>query len=367
MVIANTAMTQTGAMLRNTELAVETEAIETLLKKIVGNDHYYSLDAKQLSNDLVDPMQANMLLLGYAWQRGTVPVSLEAMHKAIELGGGATANHLAFAWGRLCAQDAAFVAPYLTRSTERVATIAVSDIGGLRRQRETVAQLVETRSKFLADYQDAAYAARYRNIIDKVRANPVAGADSPFTEAVARNLFKLMAYKDEYEVARLLTARSFTDALKAKFNGGVSLKFHFALPMMRKADKATGVPKKTAFSGWIFPLLKVVAKGRVLRHTRFDPLGYSAERREERRLLQEYIDTLQLLLPKLTRERMPLFVSWANLPDSIRGYGHVKEKSIAAARFRQGALLEQILGSDYARSALRHESLSQDQEAVAES
>ncbi|WP_231876400.1 indolepyruvate ferredoxin oxidoreductase family protein [Azotobacter vinelandii] len=359
-IIANTTLTQTGAMLRNTELRIETEAIQALLKQKVGADHYHSLDVGQLAKTLVNPMQANMLLLGYAWQRGTVPVSQQALKKAIDLAGSAPANHLAFAWGRLWAQDAAFVAPYLDQATDVVSTISISDNGGMRRKRESIEQLVNTRSAFLTSYQNASYAAHYRKVVEQVRSTPAAGDDSAFTETVARNLFKLMAYKDEYEVARLLTASSFMKPLKAKFDGGIRLKFHFALPLLRNKQKSTDAPKKIAFSGWVLPFLRLLAKGRVLRHTPFDPLGWSAERREERRLLLEYEETLQRLLPKLNKENLPLFVAWANLPDLIRGYGHVKDQSIAFARLRQKELIEQILADKYTSLALSHEKLSQD-------
>jgi len=342
-VIANSALTQTGAMLRNTQLSIETDAIQAFLKEKVGAEQFHSLDAGQLANSLVSPMQANMLLLGYAWQKGTVPVSLPALQKAIDLAGSAAANHLAFAWGRLWAQDPAFAAPYLDQPVDAVSRIAIRDISDMRSRRESLEQLIDNRSEFLTGYQNAAYAARYRNVIEQLRALPTAGDESALTEAVARNLFKLMAYKDEYEVARLLTTRSFTDSLKARFDGGIRLKFHFALPLLRKKQDSTGEPKKVAFSGWILPLLKVLAKGRVLRHTRFDPLGFSAERREERRLLSDYEQTLQRLLPKLNSNNLSAFVAWANLPDSIRGYGHVKERSIAAARLREQQLVEQIL------------------------
>ncbi|WP_409319016.1 indolepyruvate ferredoxin oxidoreductase family protein [Pseudomonas sp. KCJK9016] len=339
-VIANTAQTQTGAMLRNPELRIETAAIQAFLKQRVGAEHYHALDAAQLANTLVDPMQANMLLLGYAWQRGTVPVSLEALKEAIDQAGSAAANHLAFAWGRLWAQEPAFVMPYLDPASNDVSPVSIIDFSG---PRERIERLVETRSEFLTHYQNAAYAARYRNVIDTLRSMPAVGDHSPLTEAVARNLFKLMAYKDEYEVARLLTDSRFMATLKARFESGVRFKFHFALPLMRNRKGSNGEPKKIAVSGWVLPLLKVLAKGRVLRHTRFDPLGWSAERREERRLLLDYEQTLQRLLPNLNAENLPLFVEWANLPESIRGYGHVKERSIAAARQREKDLIVQIV------------------------
>ncbi len=339
-VIANSAQTQTGAMLRSTDLRIETQAIVDLLKQKVGADNYHSLDAGQLADTLVDPMQANMLMLGYAWQRGTVPVSQVALNKAIDLAGSAAANHLAFAWGRLLAQDAAFVAPYLDPSAtagEAVKTIALHDISAASNPRDSLVRLIERNSEYLTHYQNADYAARYRRVVNIVRAAPSVGDGSALTEAVARNLFKLMAYKDEYEVARLLTSDRFLQSLASRFEGRTRLTFHFALPWLR--DKQ----KKTEFSGWVLPFLKILAKGRVLRHTRFDPLGWSAERREERRLIQDYEAMLQRLLPELTQENLPQFIAWANLPDSIRGYGHVKERSIAAARLREKALIEQIL------------------------
>jgi indolepyruvate ferredoxin oxidoreductase len=354
-VIANTALTQTGAMLRNTELRIEAAAIQSFLKQRVGEDHFHSLDAGQLANTLVDPMQANILLLGYAWQRGTVPVSLPALKKAIDLTGSAAANHLAFAWGRLWAEDVAFVLPYLDQATDVVST-SISEIGGLRRNRKSIEQLVATRSAFLTRYQNADYAAHYRKVINQLRSMSATGDESELTHAVARNLFKLMAYKDEYEVARLHTTSNFTESLKARFEGRIRLTFHFALPLLRKKQISTNAPKKVAFPGWVvLPVLGLLAKCRVLRHTPFDPFGWSAERREERRLLVEYEETLQRLLPKLSQDNLSFFVAWANLPDSIRGYGHVKDQSIASARVRQKELIEKILTGKHTSSAMAHQ------------
>jgi indolepyruvate ferredoxin oxidoreductase len=311
-VVANTAVTQTGAMLRNTDLRIETDAIQALLKSTVGADHYHSLDAGRLANELVNPMQANMLLLGYAWQRGTVPVSLEALHKAIDAGAGAAASRAAFAWGRLWAQEPASVVPYLDKAVDGVSPISVSDSDGMRRKPGGIEQLVETRSAFLTSYQNAAYAARYRKVVEQVRLAPAAGDDSAFTEAVARNLFKLMAYKDEYEVARLLTCSSFIDHLRSKFSGAIKLKFSLTLPMLREVHKVNGIPKKIALSGWMLPFLRLLAKGRVLRHTPLNPFGWTSERREDRRLLNEYEETLQRLLPILGL----LGMVWVNPHDS---------------------------------------------------
>ncbi|MXN79312.1 indolepyruvate ferredoxin oxidoreductase family protein [Burkholderia sp. 4701] len=343
-VIANTAQTQTGAMLRDVDARIETDAIQKLIETTVGAQRYDAIDAKALATDLMDPLQANMLLLGYAWQRGAVPVSLASLRQALNLQGGAATKYLAFSWGRLWAADPAYVARHLdTAGTARAQ--GWHPVGLIRRPRkETVDELIESRAAYLVQYQNAGYAARYRKTVERVRAASAALGDDSLTEAVARTLFKLMAYKDEYEVARLHASKAFLDTLRQQFAGDVKLQFHLAPPTLdafRKQDERP--PRKRAFSGWIVPVFRVLAACRVLRHTPFDPFGWSAERRGERGLIREYEQTLERLLPGLTRDTLAGTVAWAKAPDAIRGYGHVKSRAIEKTRERQAGLVEQVL------------------------
>ncbi|VBB13960.1 indolepyruvate ferredoxin oxidoreductase family protein [Burkholderia stabilis] len=355
-VIANTAQTQTGAMLRDPGLRIETDAIQALIKARVGEQSYVAFDAKQLATDLLDPMQANMLLLGYAWQRGAIPVSLAALRKALDLqGGSASARHQAIAWGRLCAADPDFVASQFGTAPDSLPAIPIRDA---RQPEESVEERADRRSTFLTQYQNARYAARYRQTVERVSAAARAIGDVTLADAVARNLFKLMAYKDEYEVARLHSEASFLADLRGKFAAGAKLTFHLAPPLLDAFRKGgEPAPRKLAVGGWMIPLFRILAAGRVLRHTPFDPFGWTAERREERRLVRDYESTLLDLLPRLTREKLPHFVAWANVPDSIRGYGYIKLRAIEAARKRQIDLVERILSERSEHRVIRIESL----------
>jgi indolepyruvate ferredoxin oxidoreductase len=344
-VIANTRQTQTGAMLHNPDLGIESEAIEARMRAWVGEPHYHNIDAGHLAAALVAPMQSNMLLLGHAWQRGAVPVSLAALDMAMKLqGADPDANRAAFAWGRLSAADPVFVAQQLGEIASAATLSGAPSSKPAFSSAGTIEETVAVRSQFLTQYQDARYAARYRRVVDKVQAASAALGDTTLVQAVAGNLFKLMAFKDEYEVARLHTSGAFMQDLRGQFAGRPKLTFHLAPPILDGLRKDAGQPGKMAVSGWILPAFRVLAEFRFLRHTPLDPFGWLKERRAERRLIVDYEETLLALLPKLTRETLPLFVALATLPESIRGYGHIKSRSIEAARARQDALVERIAG-----------------------
>ncbi|KGS00747.1 MULTISPECIES: indolepyruvate ferredoxin oxidoreductase family protein [Burkholderia] len=342
-VIASTAQTQTGAMLRDVDARIESDAIRKLIETIVGAQRYDAIDAKALAAELLDPMQANMLLFGYAWQRGAVPVSLASLRQALNLQGGATAKYLAFSWGRLWAAAPAFVASHLGAAGAAQAG-AWRPVDFVRRKKESVDELIESRAALLAQYENASYAARYRRMAERVRAAASPLGDDSLAEAVARTLFKLMAYKDEYEVARLHTSKAFLDELREQFEGPAKLTFHLAPPTLDALSKpGAQPPRKRAFSGWIVPVFRVLAASRALRHTPFDPFGWTTERRDERRLVREYEQTLERLLLKLERDTLAEIVAWAKAPDAIRGYGHVKARAVEKVRERQARLVERIL------------------------
>jgi indolepyruvate ferredoxin oxidoreductase len=282
---------------------------------------------------------ANIFLLGYAYQLGTLPLSAEAIEQAIALNGEAVAmNHAAFRWGRAAAGDPAKVEGFLqTRSEE------TDD----RHLSQSFDEMVQRRVDFLTDYQDAAYAARYKGWVERAKAAEAAQAHGQcgFAETVARYLFKLMAYKDEYEVARLYADGSFMQQLRREFDGDVKLEFHLAPPLFAPRDRVTGLPRKLSFGQWMLPVFRTLAKLKRLRGTAFDPFSYSHERKTERRLITEYEALLNEIMPRLTPDNHHLAVGLAAIPEKVRGFGHVKARHLATAKAEGAAMLEQFRAS----------------------
>jgi indolepyruvate ferredoxin oxidoreductase len=203
-------------------------------------------------------------------------------------------------------------------------------------------ELIERREKLLAEYQDEAYAARYRSLVDRVRKTEQERAgSSALAEAVARYYAKLLAYKDEYEVARLHADPQFVQRIRDQFEGDYHLVFHLAPPLLARPDPRTGAPQKIEFGPWMLTAMRWLAKLKGLRGTAFDPFGRTAERRSERALIAEYEQTVEKLLSALTRDNVALAVEIASLPEQIRGYGHVKAKNIAVASKKRDELFAQ--------------------------
>ncbi|WLE59318.1 indolepyruvate ferredoxin oxidoreductase family protein [Burkholderia plantarii] len=342
-VVANTAQTQTGAMLRDPDARIDSDAIRQRIEAAVGAARYDAIDAQALAAALMDPLQANMMLFGYAWQRGLVPVSFASLQQALQSQGGAAAKYLAFSWGRLWAADPAFVGQQLGASAA-VPVPQWQPVSFVPRRGEPLDAMIDRYATYLEQYQDVRYATRYRHTVERVRAAAAALDDETLAAAVARTLFRLMAVKDEYEVARLHTSKAFLASLREPFAGRVALTFHLAPPVLDVLSARRGQPpRKRAFPGWILPGLRLLAAGRVLRHTPFDPFGWSAERRGEQRLARDYARTLEQLLPKLSRDTLAEMRAWAQVPETIRGYGHVKAATIDRVQARQHQLVEQIL------------------------
>jgi indolepyruvate ferredoxin oxidoreductase len=285
------------------------------------------LDAEALAAEyFYDNVYANTILLGFAWQRGLVPVSAESLCAAITLNGAGVKENLdAFDLGRLYAHDPARIAPYAPVRKPPPAR-ALDD-------------LIEDRAHRLTAYQSRAYAQRYRALVDRVRAAADAiGADERLARAAATYGYKLFAYKDEYEVARLYTDGAWEKALRAAFAGKLTIHFHFAPPFLSGAGQGAR-PRKRSFGFWMFPALKLLARMKGLRGTRFDPFGRSGERKLERALRDEYEAEMTRLAAALTPARYEQAVALASLPDMIRGYGPVKAESVAAAQAARARLL----------------------------
>ena len=347
------------------------------------------IDATQIAMALMgDAIASNLFMLGHAWQQGLVPVSFDALMRAVELNGAAVEmNKTAFGWGRLAAIDMPAVidaagivrnAPTKAESTAHVLPMlgataneahesglsplaadlrsedelrhvpanAGSDVAYLplddARLSRSLDEVIARRVAFLADYQNARYAKRYSDFVAKVRAAESAKApgSTDLSEAVARYFFKLMAYKDEYEVARLYTSGDFKRRLQQQFEGEYTLRFHLAPPLLAKKN-SKGELIKREFGPWVYHAFSVLAKLRGLRGTPLDIFGYTSERRGERCLIGEYEKTVSGLLDKLDCGNADLAAAIASIPEHIRGYGHVKHAHLETAKAREAALLQE--------------------------
>ncbi len=331
-VVLNTHRTPAAAFVHNPDWQFPLGGCEAAVGEAVGPDRLLPLDAERAATQLLgDSIYTNPLLLGYAWQKGWVPLTRVALRRAIELNGVQVQNNLAaFEWGRHCAADLAAVQA-LFGARQAIA----------KARQPGLAELVARRVEFLTAYQDAAYAGQYQAFVERVRvAESALGADTPLAEAVARYLFKLMAYKDEYEVARLHTDAAFLARIADGFEGDYKLVHHLAPPLWSKKN-AKGELVKQAYGPWVRQGFAVLARLKGLRGTPLDPFGRTAERRMERALIGEYRACIEELLAGLARERRDLAVQIARIPEDIRGYGHVKARHVHGARARWDALMGQ--------------------------
>jgi len=338
-VIVNTAEFLPGDFTRNADFSLPTERLKRAIIRYAGRDRTRFVDAGRLATALLgNSMGANMFMLGYAFQAGALPLSAEAIERAIELNGEAVPmNIAAFRYGRRAAFDPkALEALIKPRAHEQNDSVRLS---------QSFAETVTRRTEFLTAYQNAAYARHYRNWVERIRTIEAQKAPGHcgLTEAVARYLFKLMAYKDEYEVARLYSETSFLDRVRSTFDGDkLRYEFHLAPPLLARRNPETGEPKKMSFGPWIMKLFAGLAKFRFLRGTVFDPFGYTAERKTERRLISDYEQLIEELLERLTPANHHVAVALAMIPEKIRGFGPVKQRHLAAAKAEEAALREQF-------------------------
>jgi indolepyruvate ferredoxin oxidoreductase len=315
------------------------------IARVVGEDGVGAFDADAIATQFLgDSIYTNPIMLGYAWQKGWIPLQLASLIRAIELNAVAVENNkTAFAWGRKAALDWPAVQKLLNPGQ----VVAFTP-----RTTQSVDDMVAKRVEFLTGYQNAAYAAGYAGFVALVRraeeriASPAA-ADSvkpgslPLTQAVARYLFKLMAYKDEYEVARLHTDAAFLAKIGAQFEGDFKLHYQLAPPLLAERNPA-GELQKRAYGPWIRGAFRLLAPLKVLRGSALDVFGYSEERRHERALASEYRTAIEAMLPKLSAANRDAALAFARLPEQIRGFGHVKARHLAAARQQWTVLLEQF-------------------------
>jgi indolepyruvate ferredoxin oxidoreductase len=336
-VVVNTAEFLPGDFTRNPDYSLPTERLKRGIAGAAGIGNSHFVDASRLAVALLgNSIGANMFMLGYAYQLGALPVSGEALEKAIELNGEAVAmNIAAFRYGRRAAADPAAVQALVAPPQQQNDSLNLS---------QSFEEIVARRERFLTAYQSRRYARRYRALVDKVvqAESDKAPGMSGLGEAVARYLFKLMAYKDEYEVARLYTDTGLVERLKAQFDGDLRFEFHLAPPLLAKPDPRTGEPKKMSFGPWMLRLFGILKNFRILRGTPLDPFGYSAERRTERQLIADYRALLETIVAELTPANHMTAVALASIPEKIRGFGPVKTRNLAAAKAEEANLREQF-------------------------
>jgi indolepyruvate ferredoxin oxidoreductase len=321
--VINSAEMPTGDVVRFRDADLSGKARLAAIARVVGEAGLFAFDANALAERLLgDAVFANMMMLGFAWQQGLVPVGFEALTRAIELNGVEVDKNVdAFAAGRLAAADPDFA-------------LAPAEAAP-----ETLEEVIARRVAFLTDYQDEAWARRYRATIERMREAESPHGSEIVTGAAARALFKLMAYKDEYEVARLHMESGFLDELRENFEGDFKVEYHLAPPFLAARKDARGRPLKRQFGAWIQTPMRVLARMKRLRGGVFDLFGYTAERRAERELIGWYESLLETLIDRLRSEEPRMLVELAEAPMEIRGYGPVKEEAIKKVKTKVASRL----------------------------
>ena len=348
-VVYNSYVAPTSAFALDADLSFDTEGMEAAIAARTREGESVGVNATPIASKLLgNAIGANSFLLGVAWQRGLIPLALESLERAIELNGAAVLmNQRAFRLGRL-----SVVAP------EKLDALLQNELRNelqnelpheqpdrlVQPDTLTLDKLIEQRVAWLTDYQNAAYAERYRALVSRVAEaeKQALGTEGALAEAVARYYAKLLAYKDEYEVARLYTRPEFLSRLREQFDGKIRLGIHLAPPLLSKRNPETGRYKKVEFGAWLLPAFKLLAGLKVLRGTALDFFGYSSHRRLERQLIVDYEALVEKLLASLTPGNHGAAVKLAQLPEQIRGYDVVKEASVKEAARRQDQLLAEF-------------------------
>ena len=330
-VALNTHGTPTAGFVKNPDWQFPGGNCESAVRNSVGEGLVGAFDAEQVAEQLLgDSIYTNPLMMGYAWQQGRIPLNLPSILRAIELNGVQVDNNkAAFEWGRRCAHDLASVQA-LFKAQQVIQFV----------KKPGLAEMVATRVDFLTGYQDAGYAARYKAFVGRVQAaESKLGTSTPLTEAVAKYLFKLMAYKDEYEVARLHTDPAFTQKIADMFEGDYKLVHHLAPPLTAKTNDKGELLKKP-YGPWMRSAFSLLAKMKGLRGSALDVFGRTEERKTERALITEYEACITELLQSLNADNRALAVEIARVPEDIRGYGHVKERHLSAVRPKWDTLMQ---------------------------
>jgi len=341
--VVNANVTPTAEFVRNPNWQLPGSDLQRDIRETTQASDF--VGAAELATALMgDAIATNMFMLGYAYQKGWVPLAGRSLERAIELNAVAVEfNSKSFLWGRRAAAD--------QEKVRRIATPA--DVIPIDQHfSRNLDELIERRAKFLADYQNAAYADKYKSLVDRVRrVEQEKAGSSKLAEAVARYYHKLLAYKDEYEVARLHANGEFEKKIADMFEGDYRTYYYLAPPLFAKTDPLTGEPRKMRFGGWMKGVFKVLSRLKFLRGTAFDPFGRTEERRMERELIREYEQTLEQLLAGLSPQNHAGAVELASLPEEIRGFGHIKKRNVEAVRRKRQELLERFAARGAERAA----------------
>jgi indolepyruvate ferredoxin oxidoreductase len=331
----------TAAFVKNANWVNPSDACAAEIVHAVGAQAVSAFNADAAATKLMgDSIYTNPMMLGYAWQKGWIPLGRESLMRAIELNGVAIDNNkAAFEWGRRAAHEWASVEKLL-------APAQVIEF----KKRETLEALVARRREFLTAYQNPAYAETYAAFVERVRQAESPMGKTVLAETVARYLFKLMAYKDEYEVARLHTETGFRDKIDAMFEGDYKVNYHLAPPLTARRNEKGELQKKK-FGPAMHAAFRVLSKLRGLRGTPFDIFGRTEERKTERALVGEYRASIEQVLATLGADNHALAVEIARVPEQIKGFGHVKERNLAAARLQWARLMEQWTADPSRRQA----------------
>ncbi len=343
-IVANTHCAPTANFQSDPDIDFHTEQVLDILQSSTIDGHFNGLAASRFAKVLLgNTIAANMMLVGYALQREFLPLSADAIERAIDLNGVAVEfNKRALRLGRLAAHD-------LERLTRMVPSLT-EEIQKNRPQE--LADIIETRCAHLVQYQNEAYAIRYRRFVARVeeverqRTPKLSG----LAASVSTSYFRVLAYKDEYEVARLYTDGNFERMLKSKLQGRFRLRLHLAPPLIAPRDRDTGIPRKMTFGSWILVLMRLLARLKFLRGTIFDPFAYSAERRMERQLIGNYENLVDEVVENLNPHNHEVAVQMAQLPEMVKGFGHVKQRNLEKMLIRRQELLDRF--QDLGKSAM---------------
>ena len=330
--VVNSHVVPTAAFQLDPDLDFRSQETVDRIREAAGRTRSHFVDATGLAEALTgNTIAANLFMVGYAYQLGALPVSEPAIEQAVELNQVAVDfNKRAFRLGRLAAHKPDQIQALLPEGLKNT------------KESEKLDEIIESRSKLLEAYQNRPYAQRYEEMVRAMEKAEKEKAKGKFglAEAVARYYFKLLAYKDEYEVARLYTNGDFKRSLERQFEGGYKLRFHLAPPILARRDPVSGELKKREFGAWVTPVFKALARLKILRGTRWDPFGRTAERKMERDLIAAYESVMREVVGALTRENHELALEIACVPEAIRGFGHVKERRIVEAKKREQQLLQ---------------------------
>jgi indolepyruvate ferredoxin oxidoreductase len=334
--VINTHLIPIADFIMNRDFNFQSRKVNHVLETALRKDSSFFDFTKPAEILLGDSIATNMMMMGYAYQKGLLPLSAAAIEQAIEVNGVAIRmNTQAFRLGRLAAADPARIVAMMKGQDATVVPKTLDEM--------SLDEIIAHRSALLTDYQDEKLAARYQGLVKQVRDAALnAGFGDELPRAVAINYAKLLAYKDEYEVARLYTDGRFEKQIRDQFDGDFKISFNLAPPIMGGAKDALGRPKKRAFGPWLMPVFRLLAKMRWLRGTAFDVFALSPDRRVERDLIAGYEKDVAHVLSVLSPLNLDTAIEILSLPDRIRGYGPVKEKSVQDAKARYAQLAKDL-------------------------